>query len=90
MTGYPQTADEWAAAIEQGLGLTPGEALSAFACGRFPYDRLEGWIRSAYGEGFGPNFVPALLRNKRGLVRWAYGGGPEPYWPGSDKMGEAL
>jgi hypothetical protein len=90
MTGYPQTANEWATAIEQGLGLTPEEALSVFACGRFPYDRLEAWIRSAYGEGFGPNFVPALLRNKHGLVRWAYGNGSEPYWPGSDKPGEAL
>jgi len=87
MTGYPQTAGEWALAIEQGLGLTSEEAQSAFADGRFPYDRLEGWIRSAFGQGFGPNFVPALVRNQRGLVRWAYGEGTEPYWPGSDPEG---
>jgi len=90
MTAYPQTPGEWAAAIEQGLGLKSEEARSAFACGKFPYDRLEGWIRTVFGQGFGPNFVPALVRNQRGLVRWAYGGGAEPYWPGSDKMGEAL
>ena len=50
----------------------------------FPYNRLEQWIRNTFREGFHPDFVPALLRNIKGLVAWVYGGENEPYWQQSD------
>lgn len=84
MATWPQTTDEWAAAIEQGMGLSSEQAQQAYKAGQFAYGKLEEWIRSAFSEGFSPEFVPALLRNKYGLVDWVYGAGSEPYWPGSD------
>ncbi len=82
---YPQEPAEWRSAIEDGIGLDEMKAGEAYRTGQFPYDRLEHWIREAFGAGFHPDFVPALLRNIRGLVAWAYGEGEEPYWPGSDE-----
>jgi hypothetical protein len=81
---YPQDAAAWAAAIQQGLGLAPEEGRRQLAEGTFDHPALERWLRETYAEGFSPDFVPALVRNLRGLVRWVYGDGVEPYWPGSD------
>jgi len=60
------------------------EGREAYQAGNFPYEQLEEWIRETFREGFSPDFVPALLRNIRGLVKWVYGDGDEPSWPGSD------
>ena len=84
---YPQGPAEWRTAIEGGIGVTGPEGRDAFRAGDFPYEKLRRWIPEAFREGFSPDFVPALLRNIQGLVAWAYGGGGEPYWPGSDSEG---
>jgi hypothetical protein len=81
---YPQSPQAWRSAIQRGLGLGEAEARRAHQAGEFPFDRLERWIRMAFGDDYSPEFVPALLRNMKGLAAWAYGQGPEPYWPGSD------
>lgn len=83
-TDYPQDPAGWAQAIENGLHLSPKEARGAFLNGEFPYHDLTAWIRTEFAEGFVSDFIPALLRNIRGLVAWVYGGGEEPFWPGAD------
>ena len=81
---YPQNPQEWREAIEDGLGLTPSEAQDAYRVGVFPVEQLELWLESTYRQGYSADFVPALQRNIKGLVAWAYGSESEPYWPGSD------
>lgn len=81
---YPQQPAEWRSAIEDGIGASRVRAQHAYHTGQFPYGQLEDWLRRAFGTGFHPDFVPALLRNIKGLVAWAYGEGDEPHWPGSD------
>jgi hypothetical protein len=82
---YPQEPAEWQSAIEDGIGLSAIEGRKAYQAGAFPYEQLERWIRGTFSQGFSPDFVPALLRNVKGLVAWVYGGGGEPSWPGSDQ-----
>ena len=84
---YPQNPAEWRSAIQDGIGLCGSEGRDAYTAGQFPYEELAQWMREAYSEGFSPDFVPALLRNIRGLVTWVYGEGGEPSWPGSDREG---
>jgi hypothetical protein len=85
---YPQNPAEWRSAIQDGIGVGEIQGREAFHAGKFPYEELEQWIREAFGKAFSPDFVPALLRNIRGLVAWVYGDGVEPYWPGSDIEGQ--
>lgn len=87
---YPQHPAEWRSAIQDGIGLSEVAGSSAYEAGEFPFDKLEEWIRARFGEGFTPDFVPALLRNIRGLVAWVFGGGDEPRWPGSDDENPGL
>jgi len=82
---YPTTAAEWRDAIDSGLRLPGGAGADALKEGSFPYDQLSTWIERTFSDGFSPEFVPALLRNSRGLTAWAYGNGPEPFWPESDE-----
>jgi hypothetical protein len=81
---YPQNPKEWREATEYGLGLTPPEAQDAYRAGAFPVEQLELWLQSTYQQGYSSEFLPALQRNIKGLVAWAYGNENEPYWPGSD------
>jgi len=87
---YPQNPAEWQSAIQHGIDVDAIEGKEAYQTGEFPYDQLAHWIREVYSEGFSPDFVPALLRNIRGLVAWVYGGKGEPHWPGSDVEGQNL
>jgi len=84
---WPQNADEWRLAIHGAVGVTPEEGDRLFRTGELPRQRLLDWLAAAYGpeRGYHPDFVPALTRNVDGLLRWAYGGGPEPFWPGHDE-----
>lgn len=81
---YPQNPTEWRSAIQAGIGVDGVEAREAYQTAQFPYEELAQWIRAAYSVGYSPDFVPALLRNIKGLVAWAYGDGDEPSWPGAD------
>lgn len=81
---YPKNKSEWGIAIQKGLGITIAEGKKLQREGNFPVQALTQYIKKEYSEGFGENFVPALLRNLKGLISWVYGGGSEPYWPGSD------
>jgi hypothetical protein len=81
---YPQNPDEWRTAIQTGLGLSETEAQEAYQAGDFSLKQLERWLQSAFGQDYSSDFLPALQRNIKGLVDWAYGEEGEPYWPGSD------
>jgi hypothetical protein len=84
--GYPRTPAEWRRAITRGIDLTPEEGKSLQQADAFPFDALLTWIGQEYGEdrGYSPNFLLALVRNIKGLVRWVYGIDSEPYWPGHE------
>ena len=81
---YPLNRNEWSQVIERGLGITQEQGTRLFQQNRFPVQELARWCRKEYSGCFGPNFIPALLRNINGLIAWVYGNKPEPYWPGSD------
>jgi hypothetical protein len=81
---YPQEPAEWQSAIQEGIGVSAMDGRKAYRAGVFPYEQLEQWIRETFNQGFSADFVPALLRNVKGLVAWVYGDGDEPSWPGSD------
>lgn len=85
-SSYPRNSEEWRISILQGIGLLPEKGRSLYNSGRFPYNDLISWIYLEFSEenGYSPNFVPALVRNIKGLVSWVYGNGSEPYWPGKD------
>jgi hypothetical protein len=83
---YPRTPAEWRRAITRGIGLTHEEGKALRQADAFPFDALLTWIEQEYSEdcGYSPNFLPALVRNIKGLVRWVYGTDPEPFWPRAD------
>ena len=35
-------------------------------------------------KGYVPDFIPALIRNKFGFLKWVYVDSPEPFWKGKD------
>ncbi|UCH32275.1 MAG: hypothetical protein JSV05_02525 [Candidatus Bathyarchaeota archaeon] len=81
---YPSTAGGWRKIISQALNLTPEEGATRYQNGTFPSRELEDWIQQRFKpeDGYAHNFIPALIRNIKGLVAWVYGSGSEPYWPG--------
>jgi hypothetical protein len=81
----PMTVEEWRAALEKGVGLTPEEGIRLHGAGGIPVDRVEVFVREAYGEEDEPGpYVEAVVRNLLGMLDWVYGEGGEPYWPGCD------
>jgi hypothetical protein len=81
---YPQNPDEWQSSIQRGIGLNKAAGQLAYHGEAFPYKELENWIKDTFSQGYHPDFVPALLRNIKGLVGWVYGDREEPSWSGSD------
>lgn len=83
---YPQNANEWRKAISKALNLTPEECDARLQSDAFPFDDLVVWIRREFraDKGYSSDFISALIRNRKGLIAWAYGGCSEPYWPGQD------
>lgn len=83
---WPTTAGGWRDAFERGLDLNPTAGTYRYARGEMEPAPFVTWIESEFAEsrGYHRDFVPALTRNIRGLLAWAYGDGEEPFWPGSD------
>jgi len=81
---WPENAVEWREAIDSSLAFGEGAGSDLLGSGEFPYSRLENWVRMCFTEEPGEVFVDAVVRNLKGLASWAYGGGSEPRWPGSD------
>jgi hypothetical protein len=84
--GWPQDAASWGDVLARILRISSDEAHERYSAGELPREVIAGWIdaRFSAARGYHPDLAPALLRNLDGLLRWAYGDGPEPYWPGSD------
>ena len=70
------------------LGIDELTVIDLFEKGVFPFDRLEEiWKREfSLDKGYHSDFIPALIRNKRGLIVWVYRGGSEPNWRMNDKF----
>ncbi len=86
MTVYPTNPSEWQAWIERHLGIDAEKAVMLLESNSFPIEDLESlWQKEFTAErGYVPDFIPALLRNKMGMIRWVYCGDDEPDWRGSD------
>lgn len=83
---WPQDAEGWRDTLARILRTSPDEAQERHVAGTLPRETIAGWLdaRFSAARGFHPDFAPSLVRNLDGLMRWAFGNGSEPYWPGSD------
>lgn len=86
MAVYPTNPSEWQVWIEKHLDIDVEKAVMLLESDSFPTEDLEAlWQREFTAEkGYVSDFIPALLRNKMGLIRWVYCGYDEPDWRGSD------
>ncbi len=86
MAAYPENRKEWEAWLETQLGVRQSDGRRLFLSGRFPItDLVESWRREFTPErGYSPDFVPALIRNQKGFLKWVLGNGPEPNWARDD------
>lgn len=84
---YPQSPEEWKKWISERMGIESEEGTKLAERGEFPFDLLvRVWEKEFNVEnGYHPDFIPALTRNKRGLVIWIFCGGSEPNWTLSDE-----
>jgi hypothetical protein len=82
---YPEDPKAWRELIQREVSLDVSYGIKAYEIGTFPHEVLGNWIVERFSEGYHPSFVPALLRNIKGLVMWVYGNGEEPLWTGSDE-----
>jgi len=87
---WPQDAEAWRAALARILRQGEEEARERYLAGTLPRETIAGWLgaRFSAARGYEPDFAPALVRNLDGLLRWAFGDGPEPLWSGSDAAGQ--
>ena len=86
LTNYPLNVEEWIRWIKDNLDIDELAAIEFVEKDAFPFDRLEViWKREfSVNKGFHSDFVPALIRNKHGLIIWVYRGGSEPNWRKDD------
>ncbi|MFW9921615.1 MAG: hypothetical protein ACFFED_18585 [Candidatus Thorarchaeota archaeon] len=86
MTSYPTNPIEWQLWIDKHLGISVTEAKLLMDSDSFPTEELEiAWQREfTVANGYVSDFIPALVRNKLGLLRWTYLGEAEPNWRESD------
>jgi hypothetical protein len=83
---YPTSPSEWIEWIEDNLEINREEGKLMLETDEFPYVLLEEYFKKEFTveDGYSSEFIPALVRNIKGLVSWAFGEGPEPLWTGSD------
>jgi hypothetical protein len=83
---YPHNPTEWHSWIEENLSISETHGIELFNIKAFPKDRLEEcWNQKFTVEnGYSPDFIPALLRNVNGFLRWIYNHGEEPNWRNAD------
>ncbi|MFW9834436.1 MAG: hypothetical protein ACFFEK_10605 [Candidatus Thorarchaeota archaeon] len=83
---YPQTPLEWIEWIHTRLEIDGDEGTRLFETGEFPFNNLVRIWEEEFDakNGYHPSFIPALVRNKVGFVKWVYCKGPEPNWTKSD------
>jgi len=82
LTNYPLNTKEWIRWIKNNLDIDELAAIDFLEEGAFPFYRLEAlWKREfSVNKGYHSDFVPALVRNKRGLIAWVYRDSSEPNW----------
>jgi hypothetical protein len=84
---YPQKPEEWQIWLKSNLGIDRVQGKSLIQDDKFPFDQLVAlWGKKFSSDnGYSPSFIPALVRNKVGFVRWVYLNGHEPNWSKSDQ-----
>jgi len=83
---YPLTPEEWLLWLETNLNIDKEQGREMVEKLTFPLDVLvDIWENEFSVElGYSPSFIPALIRNKNGFVKWVYCDCPEPNWSNSD------
>ncbi len=83
---YPQNPEEWQTWLQINLGIDSAKGKSMAQEDRFPLEQLVALWNARFNseKGYSPSFIPALVRNKMGFVKWIYLDGPEPNWTKSD------
>ncbi|MFW9848219.1 MAG: hypothetical protein ACFFF4_03720 [Candidatus Thorarchaeota archaeon] len=86
MAIYPTSPEEWHSWIEEHLGISRKKGLDLIRESSFPVERLiEVWENEfTESKGYSPAFIPALVRNVKGLLNWVFNDGSEPNWTASD------
>lgn len=89
LVNYPMIPDEWQIWIESHLDISKEEGPRLLQSNLFPIEKLvEQWKKEFDTEkGYSTDFIPALIRNMAGLLKWVYSNGKEPNWKGSDSTG---
>ena len=84
---YPTNPLQWQQWIEARMGITEAEGMKLLQEGNFPIDILESYWNQELTpkNGYSPDFIPALTRNRFGFLRWVYRNDPEPNWIDSEK-----
>jgi hypothetical protein len=85
---YPQSPSEWIDWITTLLEITHEEGTRLVKNGAFPFDLLVKAWEDEFNvkNGYHPDFIPALIRNKIGFVKWVYCEGSEPNWSRADEI----
>ncbi len=88
MVKYPTNPQDWQEWMKTYLGIPPERGISLLYSDSFPLDELiDLWkVEFSTEKGYVADFIPALVRNKNGLLRWVYLDEPEPDWRGSDNQ----
>ena len=83
---YPANPTEWILWIESKIDIDERHGRGLCESSSFPLDRLiAAWEEEfSIDKGYSPEFIPALVRNKRGFLKWVYLGSNEPNWRNSD------
>jgi hypothetical protein len=83
---YPMFPKAWQSWFLEHMGIIPEDGIQLIERNEFPFDELFAiWdYQFSSDRGYDPSFIPALKRNRVGLVRWVYLDGPEPNWMKSD------
>lgn len=83
---YPQNPEEWQIWLMTHLGIDRVRGESLAHQDKFPFDKLVSLWETEFSSdnGYSPSFIPALVRNKVGFVRWVYLNGSEPNWAKTD------
>lgn len=83
---YPHTPLDWRKWITRNLDIDEIYGVELVENEIFPLQQLEEtWKREfTHERGYSPDFIPALIRNMNGFLKWVYSGGSEPNWMRSD------
>ncbi|MHA1908607.1 MAG: hypothetical protein ACW98Y_15000 [Candidatus Thorarchaeota archaeon] len=86
MVVYPTSPAEWHKWIGEHLEISNEVGHELYKTKKFPIEKLLDIWNTEFtpSNGYSPDFIPALVRNVYGFLRWIYDDESEPNWRGSD------